>query len=56
MWSNIRDAIGNKLAQWIMNHIHCYTSTFYICCSRYSSVYVKVMTNIYLESEEGKNN
>ena len=55
MFYYLCDEIGNKLAQWIMRHIHCYESTFYTCCSRYHPAYVKIMTNSFL-NEKGDNN
>ena len=56
MFYYLRDEIGNKLAQWIMRHIHCYTSTFYACCSRYYPADVKCMTESFLDYERNKNN
>ena len=55
MFYYLRDEIGNKLAQWIMRHIHCYASTFYTCCSRYYHADVKIMTNSFLNEKGDKN-
>lgn len=49
MFYNLRDEIGNRIVQWIMQHIHCYASTFYVCCFRYSPTEVKNMTNSFLD-------
>lgn len=49
MWYEIRDAIGNKIIQWIMKHIHCDASTYYICCEQYYPEDVKAMSNSFFE-------
>ena len=56
MFYNLRDEIGNKLIQWIMCRIHCYASTFYICCSQYYPIDVKCMTNSFLKEKKGDRN
>ena len=50
----VKKDIGNKLAQWIMRHIHCYASTFYTCCSRYYPTDIKIMTGSFLNEKEEK--
>lgn len=52
MWYEIRNTLGNKLAQWLMKHIRCYCSTFYTCCKQYDPPMVKCMTDSFLESAE----
>ena len=52
MFYNLRDEIGNKIVQWIMQHIHCHASTFYVCCEQYYPNDVKTMANSFFDQNQ----
>lgn len=49
MFYEIRDAIFNRLACWLMNHCHCWSMVFYTACRRYYPANVQCMYESWAE-------
>lgn len=49
MFYEIRDAIFNRLACWLMEHCHCWATVFYTACNRYYPDEVKCMYKSWAE-------
>lgn len=49
MFYELRDAIFNRLACWLMKHCHCWSMVFYTACRRYYPANVKCMYESWAE-------